>query len=235
MAHDNYREMREVVQQVMRRAKRDADARWGRRLCQNFEENKKMFWKEVKMVRKGETGKEEVVKDVNGQLLLESGDVRKRWAEYFDDLLNVEDAREADIVAVEGGARMPVLGERLVADITEEEVREAVEVMKAGKAPGLDGIATECLKKGGVTIVEWLVRLLNLCFVSGMVPIEWRSACIVPLYKGKGDKNECCNSRGISLLCVVGKLYGRVLIKRIRESTDGAIGEEQCGFRRGAD
>ena len=233
VAYDNYREMRKVVKQVVRRAKRDADARWGRRLCQNFEENKKMFWKEVKMVRKGETGKEEVVKDVNGQLLLESGDVRKRWAEYFDDLLNVEDAREADIVAVEGGARMPVLGERLVADITEEEVREAVEVMKAGKAPGLDGIATECLKKGGVTIVEWLVRLLNLCFVSGMVPIEWRSACIVPLYKGKGDKNECCNSRGISLLCVVGKLYGRVLIKRIRESTDGAIGEEQCGFRSG--
>ena len=77
------------------------------------------------------------------------------------------------------------------------------------------------------------MRLLNLCFVSGVVPIEWRSACIVPLYKGKGDKNECCNSRGISLLCVVGKLYGRVLIKRIRESTDGAIGEEQCGFRSG--
>ena len=46
-------------------------------------------------------------------------------------------------------------------------------------------------------------------------------------------KNECCNSRGISLLCVVGKLYGRVLIKRIRESTDGAIGEEQCGVRSG--
>ena len=189
MAYDNYREMRKVVKQVVRRAKRDADARWGRRLCQNFEENKKMFWKEVKKVRKGETGKEEVVKDVNGQLLLESGDVRKRWAEYFDDLLNVEDAREADIVAVEGGARMPVLGERLVADITEEEVREAVKVMKAGKAPGLDGIATECLKKGGVTIVEWLVRLLNLCSLSGMVPIEWRSDCIVPLYKGKGDEN----------------------------------------------
>ena len=57
-----------------------------------------------KRVRKGETGKEEVVKDGNGQLLLESVDVQKRWAEYFDDLLNVEDAREADIVAVDGGA-----------------------------------------------------------------------------------------------------------------------------------
>ena len=32
------------------------------------------------------------------------------------------------------------------------------------------------------------------------------------------------SSRGISLLSVVGKLFGRVLIKR---------GEEQCGFRQG--
>ena len=44
----------------------------------------------------------------------------------------------------------------------------------------------------------------------------WRGACIVFLYRGKGDKCECSNSRGISLLSVVGKLYGRVLIKRVR-------------------
>ena len=55
-------------------------------------------------------------------------------------LLNFEDPREANIVAVRGGARMPVFGARNVADITKEEVQEAVEVMKAGKAPGLDGV-----------------------------------------------------------------------------------------------
>ena len=34
----------------------------------------------------------------------------------------------------------------------------------------------------------------------------------VLLYKGKGDKCEYSNSRGINLLSVVGKVYGRVLI-----------------------
>ena len=29
---------------------------------------------------------------------------------------------------------------------------------------------------------------------------DWRSAVIVPMYKGKGEKTECRNSRGISLL-----------------------------------
>ena len=57
-----------------------------------------------------------------------------------------------------------------------------------------------------------------------------RGACKVPLCKGNGDKCECSNSRGISFMSVVGKLYGRVLIKRVRAGTECAIGEEQCGF-----
>ena len=50
-----------------------------------------------------------------------------------------------------------------------------------------------------------MARYLSLDM--GVVPMDWRGACIVPLYKGKGDKCECNNSRGISLLSVVGKLY----------------------------
>ena len=58
------------------------------------------------------------------------------------------------------------------------------------------------------------------------VPMDWCGACIVRLYKGKGDKCECSKSRGIRLLSVVGKLFGRVLIKRVRAGTECAIGEE---------
>ena len=63
--------------------------------------------------------------------------------------------------------------------------------------------------------------------------MDWRGACIVPLFKGKGDKCKCSNSRSISLLSVVGKLFGRVLIKRVGAGTECAIGEEECGFRQG--
>ena len=39
----------------------------------------------------------------------------------------------------------------------------------------------------------------------------------------------CC----ISSLSVLGKLYGRVLIKRVMAGTECVIGEEQCMFRLG--
>ena len=47
----------------------------------DFEGNKKMFWKEVKRVRKGEQSREEMVKDVNGQIFRDGLEVRRRWAE----------------------------------------------------------------------------------------------------------------------------------------------------------
>ena len=56
---------------------------------------------------------------------------------------------------------------------------------------------------------------------------------IVPLNKRNGDKYECGNSTVNSLFNVVGKLFGRVLTERIRAGTNCAIGEEQCGLRKG--
>ncbi len=39
--------------------------------------------------------------------------------------------------------------------------------------------------------------------------------------------------RGTSLLCVVGKVYGKVLGRKTREGTWGMICDEQGGSRRG--
>ena len=45
---------------------------------------------------------------------------------------------------------------------------EAVNEMKSGNAPGLDGLPMECLMKGGMEVLECLVRLLKLSFDMGL-------------------------------------------------------------------
>src|SRR5215469_2667489 len=105
--------------------------------------------------------------------------------------------------------------------------------LKNGKAAGEDGILVEILKAGGEVCSKWLCRLFNMCWDRGEVPRDWWEAVILPVYKGKGDKRECNNHRGISVLSVVGKMYGRILIERVRALTDNLIGEEQGGFRKG--
>ena len=146
-------------------------------------------------MKKGEQARDEMVKDENGQIFCDGVEVRRRCAEYFEQVLNVADVIEANINVV-GNWRKPVLGDLKGRSISLAEVREAVNDMKSGKAPGLDGFPVECLKKGGMAVLEWLVRLLNVRFDMGVVPMAW----CMPLYKGKGDKCECSNSRGIRLL-----------------------------------
>ena len=46
-----------------------------------------------------------------------------------------------------------------------------------------------------------------MAFESGIVPEDWRSSMIFPLYKGKGERTECSNYRGVNLLNMVGKIY----------------------------
>ena len=50
---------------------------------------------------------------------------------------------------------------------------------------------------------------------------------IVPIYKGKSDRSKCKNYRGISLLSIglPGKVYGRILIEKVRSLTEGLIEE----------
>ena len=74
----------------------------------------------------------------------------------------------------------------------------------------MDGVRAEMLKEGGVTVVEWLERVFRVCFVLSLVPEDWGLVIMIPLFKGKGDMHDCSNYWGISLLSLVGKVYGRI-------------------------
>ncbi|TWW77246.1 hypothetical protein D4764_12G0006360 [Takifugu flavidus] len=67
---------------------------------------------------------------------------------------------------------------------------------------------------------------------SGAVPFDWQTGVVVPIFKS-GDQRVCSNYRGITLLSLPGKVYARVLEKRIRLIVEPLIEEEQCGFRPG--
>ena len=67
---------------------------------------------------------------------------------------------------------------------------------------------------GGTWVVDWIWRLCkcNMVFESGGVPEDFRSAEILPLYEGKGERTECKNYGGISFLSGVGKIYLGILV-----------------------
>ena len=58
-----------------------------------------------------------------------------------------------------------------------------------------------------------------------------RHAKIVTLYKNKGERSDCNNYRGISLLSIVGKAFARVVLSKLQLLADRVYPESQCGFR----
>ena len=84
--------------------------------------------------------------------------------------------------------------------IRRTEVEERVGKLKNGKTAGEDEVTGKIIKGGGNRVVDWIWKLCNMAFESGVVPEEWRYAVIVPLYKDKGERTECSNYKGISLL-----------------------------------
>ena len=79
--------------------------------------------------------------------------------------------------------------------------------------------------------MDWIWKLCNMAFESGVMPEDWRSDVTVRLYKGKGERTVCKNYSGISLLSVVGKMYAEILVDRVRRVFGGLIDDEEVGFR----
>ena len=63
------------------------------------------------------------------------------------------------------------------------------------------------------------------------MPEEWKESIIVPIHK-KGDKTDCNNYRGISLLPATYKILSNILLSRLIPYAKEIIRDRQCGFRR---
>ena len=133
---------------------------------------------------------------------------RKRWGEYFKDLLNMENEGMEKSVEPIADAGIEL--------ITRDEVGQALSKMKRGKAVGPDGISAEAWKYLEETGVDFLTNLFNDIIQSNKIPEGWRCSILVPIHKGKGDVQNCGNYRGIKLTYHTLKIWERVVEIRQR-------------------
>jgi hypothetical protein len=119
-------------------------------------------------------------------------------------------------------------------EVVIEEVRKAVAKLKNGKAVGEDKVVGEILKHGGQWMLESLWRLCRDVFQGEVIPTEWLKAVKIPIVK-KGKGENFSDHRGVTLLSVVGKVFGRIIEARLRHFCEsrGILGEWQFGFRKG--
>ena len=167
------------------------------------------------------------VKDQNGVILTSQVDQLRRWAEHFQQVLNLpEPANPAEV-------REPV--EELIISIdplSKEEIVDGIKGLKNNKAAGYDGIAAELLKADAEASADALVVLFSRIWLQEEVPEDWLRGLIVKLPK-KGDLSLSDNWRGITLLCIICKVFAACLLNRLKSLIYRLLRREQAGFRPG--
>ena len=73
------------------------------------------------------------------------------------------------------------------------------------KATGLDNISAKLLREWPDLIAESLTYIFSQSLLTGIFPVEWKSARVTPLYKNSGNRNDPTNYRPISVIPVVAK------------------------------
>ena len=155
----------------------------------------------------------------------------ERCVEHYSELYSRETV--VTNAALNDIRDLPMM-EELDNEPTIEDLSKAIDSLSCGKAPGCDSIPPEVIKCAKPALLQHLHQLLCLCcWNEGTVPQEMRNATIVTLYKNKGDRSDCNNYRGISLLSIVGKAFARVLLIRLQKLASRVYPESQCGFRAG--
>ena len=186
--------------------------------------NVRDLYRRINDFKKGYQPRTTIVKDEKGDLVADSHSIMARWRKYFSQLLNVhgvKDVRQAEIHTVEP----------LVPEPSAFEVELAIGKLKNRKSPGIDQIPAELIKAGGRTICCGIHKRIISIWNKEELPDEWKESIIVPIYK-KGDKTDCNNYRGISVLPTTYKVLSNILLSRLTPYAEEVIGDHQCGFRR---
>jgi len=139
-------------------------------------------------------------------LLTEESEVKARWAGYFEWLYQ----GDPQLLSWMSGGLQSLL---LTLQSTVVHLclwKQAVmNRLKWGQAPGICGIQAELLKAGGNAVLMSLHAVLCCARKTGITPTDWKRGLVVPLWKAKGNRQECNNYRGErSSQCLARSLLG---------------------------
>jgi hypothetical protein len=91
--------------------------------------------------------------------------------------------------------------------------------LKKYKSPDSDQIPAELIQAGGEILLSAVHKLINSVWNKEELPDQWKESMIVTIHK-KGDKTDCNNYRGISLVSTSYKILSNILLSSLSPYID---------------
>ena len=193
----------------------------------------KKFWRSIQSVipSKKAKGGSIVLKDSNNGLEINADEVPGYINEFFTNIGPNLAKSHKEAWIYYGKVNQNSIGDPIV---RQEEVLTLCKGINTMKSSGFDKISSRVCKDAFLVLVDKLVHLFNCSLELAIFPSKWKSAKIVPLFKG-GDKEEVSNYRPVSLLPLPGKIMEKIVHNRITNflEENKFLSNYQGGFRKG--
>ena len=179
---------------------------------------------------------QQVLKDENGNLMRDKGDILRRWERFFGNLLNTKSPtlQTSIVEKVQQRRKAPPPGARsqigelisLEAEPTNAETLQAVLAMANCKALGADSLPVELLKLDDPTrepvVLKHFHAILVRVWRGEEIPQEWKDATIKVLHN-KSDRFDCNSFQGISLVFHAGKVLLKIVANRLSDFCEAQL------------
>jgi len=118
--------------------------------------------------------------------------------------------------------------------VTATRVNYFISALSETRSSGISGISTKILKLAPSSMSPLFAKVINSCFETNTVPLEWKAAIVTPLFK-KGINTEVSNYRGISVLAPLAKVFEKIVNEQVLDYLDrhSILFNGQHGFRKG--
>ena len=139
------------------------------------------------------------------------------WQSHFQNLLGPPIPTECDRdLSQYIAAHIDNFSSELDQKITKTELISCISKLENNKATGFDKISNEMLKTGKLILADPMVSLFNSVLENSIYPKNWSLDILTPLHK-KNEKSDPNNFRGIVVSSCLGKLFNKILQKRLEK------------------
>ena len=210
---------------------KEAQIRSWKEFCQK--QDKENLWEGIYRVM-GRTAKreEDMPLVVDGITLDAKGSVELLASTFYpEDLRENDNQTHRDIRNIAEMVNLQPSEGQNDPPFTITELLTALDSLNPKKAPGADGFTADICSHAIKSDIKLFLGVLNKCLELHYFPIVWKEATVIVLRKpGKESYTTPKSYRPIGLLPVMGKVYEKMLVARIKYHLLPKLNPNQFGF-----